>query len=165
MYQGAKCCFAGCPRNLYIWIKNNMFPILKSLNPNIRMSPNVQDGIHELETLFQSFFDTFNRNTHIQGDAVPDSLTCALGLSFDSCQRFWKPRTLKQNAFHDVITIFDDEDFSQPPPEKGCLNIYDAYTGSQRTLAAVSQGVFEGMFYSDDFFDSVTGTSAFVELE
>ena len=129
------------------------------------MSLNLQDGIRDLETLFQSFFDSFNRDTQIQGDAVPDSLTSALGLSFNSSQRFWKPRALKQNAFHDVITILDNEDSSQPPPEKGCLNIYDAYTRSQRTLAAVSQGVLEGMFYSDEFFNSVTGTSVFVELE
>ena len=133
------------------------------------MSPSLQDGIHELENLFQSFFDSFNRDTPIQGDAVPESLTSALGLSFDSSQRFWKSRTLKQNAFHDAITIFDeevdDEDSSQPPPKKGVLNIYDVYIGSQRTLDAVSQGVLEGMFYSDDFFDNVTGTCAFVELE
>ena len=129
------------------------------------MSPNLQDGIHELENLFQSFLESFNRDTQIQGDAVPDSLTSALGLSFDSSQRFWKSRTLKQDAFHDVITIFDDEDSRQPPPEKDCSNIYDAYTGSRRTLAAVSQGVLEGMFYSDEFFNSVTGTSTFVELE
>ena len=129
------------------------------------MSPNLQDGIHELESLFQSFFDSFNRDTQIHGDAVPDSLTSALGLSFNSPKRFWKPRTLKHNAFHGVITSFDDEEPSQPPPEKDSLNIYDAYTRSQRTLAAVSEGVLEGMFYSDEFFNSVTGTSAFVELE
>lgn len=134
------------------------------------MSPKIQDGISELESLFQSFFDSFNRDTQIQGPAVPDSLTSALGLSLNSCQRFWKSRTLKQNAFHDVITTFDDEDSdedsSQPPQENGCLKIYDAYTGSQRTLAAVSEGVLEGMFYNDDdFFDRVTGRMAFVELE
>ena len=129
------------------------------------MSPKIQDGILELESLFQSFFDSFNRDTQIQGDAVPDSLTSALGLSFNSCQRFWKSRTLKQNAFHDVITTFDDENPSQPPPETGCLKIYDAYTGSQKTLAAVSEGVLEGILYSDEFFNSVTRRSAFVELE
>ena len=74
------------------------------------MSPKLQDGTHELESLFKSFFDTFNRDTQIQGHAVPDGLTSALGLSFNSCQRFWKSRTLKQNAFHDVITTFDDDD-------------------------------------------------------
>ena len=130
------------------------------------MSPNLQDGIHELEGLFQSFFESFNRDTKIQGDAVPDSLTSALGLSFNSPQRFWESRTLKDNAFHDVTTIFDDEHFSELPPEKDCLNIYDAYNTSRGwTMAAVHEGVFEGMFYSDEFYNSVAGTSEFVELE
>ena len=151
-----------------------IFPIpipipIKALKSNTIMSPNLRDGILELEIQFQSFFDSFTRDTQLQGDAVPETLTSALGLSFNSSQRFWKSRTLKQNAFYDEITIFDDEvedeEYSQSPLEKGCLNIYDVYTRSQRTLAAVSQGVLEGMFYSDDFFDSVTGTSAFGELE
>ena len=141
----------------------------KSSNSNTTMSANLQDGITELEDLFQSFFDSSNRDTPIQAGAVPESLTSALGLSFNSSQRFWKARTLKQNAFRDVITFFDnesdDEDSSQPPPEKRFLNIYDAYAGSKRSVAAVSQGVLEGMFYSDDFFDNVTGTNTFVELE
>ena len=134
------------------------------------MSPGIQDGIDELESLFQSFSDSFDRDTQVQGDTVPDSLTSALGLSFNSCQRYWQSRTLKQNTFHNVITIFDnkdsDEDSSQSLSKKGRSKIYDAYSGSKRTLDAVSEGVSMGMFYNDDdFFDPMTGRIAFIELK
>ena len=129
------------------------------------MSPKIQGGLVELENSFQSFIDSWNRDIKVEGDAVSDSLTSTLGLNFKSCQRFWKSRNLEQNAFHDVIGYFDDEDSSQLPPEMGRSKIYDAYSSSKRTLAAVSEGVSEGMFYNDDFFNRVTGRSTFVELE
>ena len=129
------------------------------------MSLKIDDGLSQLSGLFQSFSDTFGEDSSVYGDRVSDSLTSTLSLSMNSHQAFWKTRSPKRDAFNYLIDRLSNQRHSQPPSEQSLFPISDMYSGSKSTMAAVSEGLVEGLLSSDEFLDSGPYGREFLELE
>lgn len=131
------------------------------------MSPDVKKGLIQLSDQFLSFYNSFDHDTRVQSDPVSDSLAETLGLNLNPPQVSWKPRPLKHDAFNIVVSNLGEQfpTPTEPSSVKACSEIYDAYPGSKMTYAAIRECVNDGMFHSEDFFNTETDQYDFLRLE
>lgn len=140
-------------------------PSIRSLHSDNTMSSNIDNGLSQLFGLFQSFSNTFGNDSSVYDDPVSDSLASTLSLSLSPHQAFWKTPPPKRGAFHNLVNRLSDQRRSQPPSEESRFPISEMYCRSQSTIAAVSEGLVEGMLSSDEFIDSGPCGREFLELE
>ena len=125
----------------------------------------IDNGLSQLSGLFQSFSHTFGEDISVYGDPVSGSLASTLSLSLSPHQAFWKTRPQNRDAFNNLVNQLSDQRRSQPPSEESRFPISDMYGRSKSTMAAVSEGLVEGMLSSDEFVDSGPCGLEFLELE